>query len=158
MSINTSCAPLGFTNEAAAEARGKMFALWTTFGPPSIFITFSPCDECSFRMQLFTLPKVQQLPSIHMAKEILAMNFNLRKNLRVQFPGACAKTFDSLLHILISDLFGWKSNGQRYKSIIGKILAWTYGVEEQAKTTLHAHIIIWVFEFYILHQQLFSEN
>ncbi len=31
--IRTLCAPLGFTNEAAAEARSKTFSLWVTFGP-----------------------------------------------------------------------------------------------------------------------------
>ncbi len=50
--VKTSCAPIGYTNEAASEARNKMFALWMTFGPPSLLFTFSPCDECSFRMQL----------------------------------------------------------------------------------------------------------
>jgi hypothetical protein len=30
--IKTSCAPIGYTNEAGAEARTKMFALWITLG------------------------------------------------------------------------------------------------------------------------------
>lgn len=39
--------------------------------------------------------------------EILSYNLSLRKALRVKYPGACAKEFDPLLQILLSDLIGW---------------------------------------------------
>jgi hypothetical protein len=70
--IKTSCVPIGYTNEAAAEARNKMFALWMTFGPPSLLFTFSPCDECSFRMKLHATANVLKLPSIHDSIEIIS--------------------------------------------------------------------------------------
>jgi hypothetical protein len=38
--IRTSCTPIGYTNEAATDARNKMFALWMTFGPPSLDFIF----------------------------------------------------------------------------------------------------------------------
>ena len=51
--VSTSCKPIGHSNEAAAGARKKYFALRDYFGPQAVFFTFSPCDECSFRIRLY---------------------------------------------------------------------------------------------------------
>ena len=51
--ISTACAPIGHSNEAADKARKRYFALWEFFGPGSIFVTVSPCDERSFHLKLF---------------------------------------------------------------------------------------------------------
>jgi hypothetical protein len=156
--IKTSCTPIGYTNEAAADARNKMFALWMTFGPPSLFFTFSPCDECSFKMHLYALGSSLELPSIRNPVEILSYNLSLRKALRVKYPGACAREFDSLLRIVLSDLIGWEGQEFKKEGIFGKVLAHATGVEEQGRTTLHGHIILWVLGYYLLQQQLFSND
>ena len=54
--ISTSCRPLGHTTEAAQYARKCMFALMDHFGPNSLFLTITPCDECSFRVCLYARP------------------------------------------------------------------------------------------------------
>jgi hypothetical protein len=105
--VRTSCVPIGYTNEAAADARSKMFSLWMTFGVPSLLFTFSPCDECSFLMQLYATEKKTELPNIHEPVETLFEKLGIRKLLRVQNPGACARMFDSLHQIVIKELIGW---------------------------------------------------
>ena len=51
--VSTSCKPIGHSTEAAADARKKYFAMRDHFGTQSVFFTFSPCDECSFRVKLY---------------------------------------------------------------------------------------------------------
>ena len=156
--IKTSCVPIGYTNEAAAEARNKMFALWMTFGPPALLFTFSPCDECSFKMQLFATMESTELSSLHKPVEVLTRELGIRKSLRVKYPGSCAREFDSLLQIVVKHLLGWDNNNDSHCGIFGKINALATGVEEQGRTTLHGHIVAWVQNYHNLQQQLFSNN
>ena len=51
--INTSCAALGHTSEAAKVARKSYFAYTDYFGLNSIFFSISPNDSKSFRVRLF---------------------------------------------------------------------------------------------------------
>ena len=51
--INTSCAALGHTSEAAKVARKSYFAYTDHFGLNSIFFSISPNDSKSFRVRLF---------------------------------------------------------------------------------------------------------
>ena len=156
--IRTSCTPIGYTNEAAAEARTKMFALWMTFGSPSLFFTLSPCDECSFKMQLYATAASEELPSVKLPVEILSRKLALRRALRVKYPGACAREFHSLLQIVLADLIGWEGLDCKKLGIFGKVLAHCIGVEEQGRTSLHGHIVLWIKAYYDLQQQLFSND
>ena len=58
-SISTSCRALGHTPEAAQFARRFCFAMQDYFGLNSVFVTITPCDECSFRVRLLTTPGVK---------------------------------------------------------------------------------------------------
>jgi hypothetical protein len=80
----------------------------------------------------------------------------IRKLLRVQNPGACARMFDSLHQIVIKELIGWSDNKQTHVGIFGKIIAFSDAVEEQGRTSLHSHIILWVENYSVLQQRLFS--
>jgi hypothetical protein len=51
--VSTSCKALGHSPEAAKFARKCCFALVEHFGLNSLFLTISPCNECSFRVQLY---------------------------------------------------------------------------------------------------------
>lgn len=157
--VKTSCSPIGYTNEAAADARNKLFALWMTFGVPSLLFTFSPCDECSFRMQLYAMSnKVSKLPSPNEHIEELFQKLALRKSLRIQFPGACAREFDSLLQCIIKLLIGWDEKKTKHQGIFGRIVAVAPTIEEQGRTTLHGHLTLWVLNYHVLQQQLFSND
>jgi len=157
--IKTSCTPIGYTSEAASDARMKMFALWMTFSSPSLLFTFSPCDECSFKMHLYATGKQVALPHMKDCFEVMSSNLTLRKSLRVRYPGACARQFDDLLQIVVSDLLGWQNGKQKDNlGIFGKILAYAIGVEEQGRTSLHAHIILWIHNYHLLQMKLFSKD
>jgi len=54
--VSTCCKALGHTPEAAKFARRECFALSAYFGLNSLFLTVTPCDECSFRVRLYTEP------------------------------------------------------------------------------------------------------
>ena len=54
--IEASCRSMAHTNEAAKMARRRMFSLWYSFGPPSLFYTVSPCDETNFRIRVYINP------------------------------------------------------------------------------------------------------
>ena len=54
--ISTACRVLGHTPEAARHARRNGFAYQDYFGLNSVFVTITPCDECSFRVRLFANP------------------------------------------------------------------------------------------------------
>jgi YHS domain-containing protein len=55
-SISTTCQALGHTEDAAKFARRCHYATMDHFGLNSLFLTISPCDECSFRVRLFADP------------------------------------------------------------------------------------------------------
>ena len=54
--VSTSCKSLGHSPESAKFARRCCFALVDYFGLNSLFLTISPCDECSFRVRLYAHP------------------------------------------------------------------------------------------------------
>jgi hypothetical protein len=54
--VKTTCQSLGYTEEASKLARMNSFAMVDHFGLNSLFLTTTPCDECSFRVRLFTNP------------------------------------------------------------------------------------------------------
>jgi len=49
--VTAACRSLPYCDEAAKEARAKLFFMWYSFGPPSVFFMISPGDECSFRVK-----------------------------------------------------------------------------------------------------------
>ena len=54
--VSTSCKALGHSPEATKFARRNCSTLVDHFGLNSLFPKISPCDECSFRFQLFANP------------------------------------------------------------------------------------------------------
>ena len=58
-SISISCGALGHTPEGAQFARQSCFAMEDHFGPNSVLVTITSCDEFSFRIQLLTSPRVK---------------------------------------------------------------------------------------------------
>jgi hypothetical protein len=60
--VSAACKNITSTDEAAKEARTKLFSMWYSIGPPAVFFTLSPGDECSFRIKLFVNNKMELLP------------------------------------------------------------------------------------------------
>ena len=158
--IKASCKSVPYSDEAATVARTKLFALWNHFGPPSIFFTISPADECSFRVQLFCNTNKQGLPSFGVPESECVSSMLFRKQIRTENPGACAREFNSLRDIIMEVLIGWdsKTGKQVRNGIFGIVEAWCDTTEEQGRFTLHSHILLFIKYFDQLMTLLWSEN
>ena len=55
--VLTACRTQGHTSEAAKYTRRSCFSLLDHFGMISLFFTFSPCGECSFRVRVYATPQ-----------------------------------------------------------------------------------------------------
>jgi hypothetical protein len=64
--VSTTCEVLGYTEEAAKKARQNCFAMTDHFGLTSLFLSTTPCDECSFRVRLFANPMGQVSSTLQM--------------------------------------------------------------------------------------------
>ena len=159
-SVSASCRSVGQSNEAAKIARKKYFSLWHRFGSPSIFFTVSPCDECSFRVRLYSnsdcshcIPSTSEIMSL----QNCVLDLEFRKKIRSTYPGACAHEFESIMQIVIEVLIGWK-NGKGSSGIFGVPVAYADSVEEQARYTLHSHICVWIKHFNEIRHLMFDDN
>jgi hypothetical protein len=54
--ISTTCKAMGYTEQAAKDARQRCFAMLDFFGLNSLFMSTTPDDECSFRVRLYCKP------------------------------------------------------------------------------------------------------
>ena len=99
--VETSCRPIGHSNETADYARTIYMPLWNHFGPPSVFLTIIPCDFVSFRMKLYATSDHHKLPSLDWKNEECLTDCTLRSKLRNTFPGAGAIEFQNFLQIFI---------------------------------------------------------
>jgi hypothetical protein len=158
--IKTSCKSVPYSDEATLDARTKFFGLWYQLGPPSIFFTVAPGDECSFRVQLYSNPAMQQLPFPTMSESACIGNIVLRAKLRMENPGACAREFNSLMEIIMECLIGWdvKRGKQTRKGIFGEVLGWADATEEQARKSLHSHMLLFIANFDRLIIMLWSDK
>ena len=72
-------------------------------------------------------------------------------NLRIiNFPGICALFFEEVLDVVIYELFGWdlveEALRDNFDSVFGKPSVFCMGIEEQARYSLHIHILLWIKE------------
>ena len=157
--VSTSCIPVGHSNEAADFGRKKYMALWNLKGPPSAFFTFSPCDECSFRIKLYADNKSHKLPSLNWSEDDCILDLKLRKSMRQRYPGAGALEYQSIFQIILEKLLKWdpkKKEGS--EGIAGIVEAWGLTTEEQGRLTLHGHMLLWIKWFNYFRQKLFSDD
>ena len=84
-SVKKSCMPVGHSAQAAARNRRLYFAMDDHFGCAALFLTISPCDECTFWLRLFANSgKTLQLPNLCYPSDSKGLSkcildFNLRK-------------------------------------------------------------------------------
>jgi hypothetical protein len=72
----------------------------------------------------------------------------LRRDARINNPGACSLEFQSVMQILTECLLKWdtKTQTSKGKGILGTVIAFAGADEEQGRKTLHRHWQIWVEE------------
>lgn len=93
-------------------------------------------------------------------KECIA-DLKLRKQMRINYPGACSLEFQNIMQIVIEKLFNWDTKKQEAKGpgIFGTVVAFAPADEEQGRKTLHRHIQLWVKEVdHDLRSELFHED
>ncbi len=71
-----------------------------------------------------------------------------------------ATTITGLITIIMECLVGWDFTAKRQgkPGIFGKVLGWSDTTEEQAKFTLHSHVLLFISEFDTLVSLLWSKN
>jgi hypothetical protein len=122
------------------------------------FFTISPSNECSFRIKLFLNHKMVILPQTNMEQNECIADFLFRSKLRLDNPGACAQEYNSIMQIIMECLIGWnfKLKKQTSLGIFGKAFGWCDTTEEQARFTLHSHILLFIAMFDALVALLWS--
>jgi len=80
--------------------------------------------------------------------------------MRIDNPGVCAREYNSIMQIIMECLVGWDFTAKRQgkPGIFGKVLGWSDTTEEQAKFTLHSHVLLFISEFDTLVSLLWSKN
>jgi hypothetical protein len=78
------------------KARTKLFSMWYSLGPPSVFITISPGVECSFRIKLYLNLKMEFLPQPTDDENTLIFDSVFRSKLRIDNPGAFARKYRNI--------------------------------------------------------------
>ena len=158
--VTASCKSLPFCDESAKEARSKLFSMWYTFGPPAVFFTISPGDECSFRIKLCINTTMTLLPQFDVPENECVADLLYRSQIRINNPGACAREYNCIMQIIMECLIGWDfiEKQQKNNGIFGKVLAWCDTTEEQARYTLHSHVLLFIHEFDEVINLLWSEE
>ena len=159
-SITTMCKVLGHTKEAAQEARKKVYAMTDRFGPHSIFFTITPDDECTFRVRVFAAEGDEiKIPKSDCSESDCILDFKVRAEQRVKYPGACSIFYQSVMQ-QVYKLLGWDPVRKRAtgKGIFGEPEAIFHADEEQSRNTLHAHFLIWIKNFSKVREALFHED
>ena len=100
------------------------------------------------------------MPSLDATEEECIADFTLRKEIRLDFPGACSLYFDGVMQIVLEVLLGWNSKEQKgtEDGIMGELDAWGMAVEEQARKTLHSHWLLWSKRLAKMRDEMFSGN
>ena len=87
------------------------------------------------------------------------VDFEARKYWRAKYPGACVIEYENIVQIVIKVLIGWNQSEQKgIGGIFGMPLAYADSCEEQARYTLHSHILVWIENFNNVRDLLFHED
>jgi len=163
--VEASCQPVGYTALSSKQNRRKHFAMDNYFGGHSIFLTTTPCDERTIRVQVFAkagtevdLPKLGDWDNEGHIEECKA-SFQLRKTTRSSYPGACSLVYQHLMQIVTECLIGWDPHTQSGREgVFGVPIAYSRTDEEQGRKTLHSHWQIWVKNFNRTRDALFHTD
>ena len=96
-----------------------------------------------WHISLFHSSKVE-LPDItSLNQQECIADLKLRKEMRINYPGACSLEFQNIMQIVIETLFNWDTKKQEAKGpgIFGTVVAFAPADEEQGRKTLHRQTI-----------------
>ena len=133
--VQTSCKTIGYSSAAAQSNKRLLYGMCDRLGWPHLFVTVTPDDENNFRVQLWANAGTElSLPSIDSSENECIQDYVIRRDTRIRYPGACALEYESIVQVLLRDLFGWDSQTKSGTTgIFGELIAWAVGHEEQGK-------------------------
>ena len=100
--VSSSCQAIGSSAEAAAYNRRNLFALDDYFGGCALFLTVTPCDECTYKVVMVSqtgfeieLPVLYDpvSPDVSDASKKLVKDLKKRQDRRMLYPGACSLVY-----------------------------------------------------------------
>jgi hypothetical protein len=150
-SIKSTCGTLPHSNEACEDARKIYFSFLIKFGIPAIFLTITPDDLRNFRIVLYAVSphKVNEFGEVDsktLSESDILIDFNVRREARVEHPGFCAEEYQRIMELVIRHLFNWDTETQKSvgMGLFAIILAWCLATEEQGRKSLHGHFLLYV--------------
>jgi len=152
---------MGHTNEAAKQARTRMFSMIAKFGVPAIFFTITPDDNGSFRIKINAHKASYGPPDVDACPEDIRIDAEVARSIREQYPGLCDFDFENILGLVINHLIGWDEDAGIPKEkggVFGVPDAWSAAIEEQGRKTLHVHFLIWIKDWSSLLDRLRSDD
>jgi hypothetical protein len=127
------------TQEHINEARVKIFNYHYKHNRPTFWITVSPDDLTN--VKIFNLASGNcNMPMKLPAKAV-------RDKILAQSPGAASLAFFEFVRSFVKDCLGWdekKRAAFKDGGIFGHVKAFSGVVEEQARGSLHLHLLLWV--------------
>ena len=131
------------TKEAAKQARKDLISMQIAHGQPSIFLTITPPDDDSLLINVYSQLNINELTDLNeITSEMLRERAETRSELRFKYPGLSTLNFERLLTVITKNIIGWKNNNK--DGFFGKTKAYFMTVEEQARKTLHVHVLLWL--------------
>ena len=113
--------------------RNKIWSLISYFGAPSWFITISPADNMHPISLYFADTQETFSPELRPDNE--------RYRLIAENPVAGARFFYFIVEMFIKHVLRVKQN---HPGLYGKTYAYFATVEQQGRSTLHLHMLLWI--------------
>jgi hypothetical protein len=79
----------------------------------------------------------------------LISNFHFCIKLRIDYLGAYARECESIMQVIMESIIGWNFWEQKQSSlgICGEVWGLSNATEEQARCTLHSHMLLFIAQF-----------
>ena len=146
---------LPHTDLASKKGRADVFSMQVVFGFPHVFLTFSPPDDNSIIIYVYSGSRIEEILPEVITEEYLKDRYKKRSALRFRYPGLSTFNFEILLDIFLKEIIGWNNDMVGY---FGKPKAYFFAVEEQSRKTLHVHFLLWLTSDPYHVQELTNEN
>ena len=135
-SMKASCGQMPHSHEGADEARLLCFAYMYKFGKPTLMVTVNPDDTTAILITFLCGRDTGSCPELKISKTLMS-----------QYPGLCATNFDHAMMVFINIIVGWDTTAKKplkAGGLFGIPKAFFGPAEEQARLSLHCHLLVWI--------------
>ena len=89
-----------------------------------------------------------EMQSRHCSDTDCLMDFRIRRDTCINYPGACAIEYQSIVQIVLKLLFGWDCEKQQgSKGVFGKLIAFSVAHEEQGMSHTQYSYIFFTWQY-----------